>query len=198
MTDHAHHSHAEAPAPEPEAEPATPTTQIKVQGLLVTVRVPFAEGHVLNAAQAQALNQTRSENLRNNGAQWLGRELKAHNAALIAAGQEPLPDEAPIPAEIVSKFEAWMADYDAEYDFSGRKTRAPIDPVEREAVRMASAKIREKLAEKKIDIKKLPDGAFEGLVRQLLDANPAYRKIAARRVEENALLGAATLEGLAA
>ena len=44
------------------------TEQITIAGRTFTVPTPFAEGHVLNANEASALNQTFHENIRNNTA----------------------------------------------------------------------------------------------------------------------------------
>ena len=185
------HEHV-APVPAPVAR-----TTIKIQGYLFEILQPFAEGPtVLTAGQAGALNQTRAENIRNNGASWLIRRLKAHNDALIAKGLEPLTEDDDAPEEILAEFRAYVAELDATYDFSARRTRAPADPVEREAYKIAASKIREKLVENKIEIKSLADGQFEALVNKLLEARPEIREVARRRVEEAAAIASVTLDEL--
>jgi len=177
-------------------EAPVPVTQIKIQGFLVNVAQPHKEGDVLSAAHAQALNQTRSENIRNNAANWIIRQRKTLNDARAVQGLPALADDATLPDEVIADFYKWAAEYDASYDFSVKRTRQPVDPVAREAHKIASAKVREALASKKIDLKELPDGKFEFLVKTLLEKQPAIREIAERRVAEAKAIGSATLADL--
>lgn len=107
---------------------------LTISGVNFEAPFKYAEGHVLTAPEARALNQTRFENLRNN---FAGR---------VKASQEGA--EGAIPAsDLVAKF----AEFEAAYDFStpgtgGGTTR--LDPVEKEAIAIARDVIKQKLAAK--------------------------------------------------
>ena len=50
----------------PDQFTVTPTQTITIAGTMFTVRLRYAEGHLLTAGEANALNQTYLENCRNN------------------------------------------------------------------------------------------------------------------------------------
>ncbi len=101
-----------------------PVKTITVLGLSVDINVPYSEGHTLNAAEASVLNQTFAENVRNNTAKQVKEK--------IAAGDQTGA------AEIVAK-------YASEYVFNERTAQTAVartvDPVEKEALAIAKAKV---------------------------------------------------------
>lgn len=103
---------------------------------------PYEAGYVLTEVDAKVLNQVRSENIANN-------MRKAVKEA----------EEAGTLSEVASK----VAEYDAEYTFAMPSTGAAkrvVDPVEREARKLAREAIKAQLAKdgrkiKDIDAEKL-------------------------------------------
>lgn len=96
-----------------------------------TVTTPYAEGHVITAAEAKALNQVRAENIANN-----------FRAKIKAAKEDGTLD----------KVRADLATYDAEYVFTLASVgggRTPVDPVEREAKRLAEQLVTNMIREQK-------------------------------------------------
>lgn len=98
------------------------TKDISINGVIVTVGQPYAEGHTITAAEAKALNQTRAENIANNC-------RKAVKELIEEKGLEgATPD--------VQKL---VMEYDAEYEFtlSSGTGRTTMDPLTKECYRIA-------------------------------------------------------------
>lgn len=145
-------------------------------GVTVDVPQPYEAGHECTEAEAKALNQTLLENLRNN---FYAKMKKAKET-----GQESVD-------ALVAKFN----EYANSYRFSGkRQTRAPVDPVLREAHKIAMAKLKEALAEKgvKFNTVKNADELAEALVAKY----PAIMEEAKRRIDAQKSVAIASLEGL--
>src|SRR5690606_10051928 len=68
------------PGPQPKDNPMPDTKTITIQGHEVSIPVRYAEGHSLNANEANALNQLMLENIRNNVA---GKIKKAADEAKV-------------------------------------------------------------------------------------------------------------------
>ena len=100
-----------------------PTGAVVIQEYTFSIPKPFAEGHVCTGAEADVLNQTLAENIRNNTA---GRVKKA-----VAEGSF---DHALMQAEIDA--------YVKEYEFGVRRGRGPVDPIEREALAIAKEEVK--------------------------------------------------------
>ena len=105
------------------------TKQISIAGQVITLSTPYAEGHVLTAAEAKSLNQTRCENIGNN----FRKEMKN---ALDAGSSDAL-------AKVIGDIEA----YDKTYVFSMTQARTPTDPIEAEAMRIAKEFVLGKIKE---------------------------------------------------
>lgn len=144
---------------------------ITIQGLDFKVHSPYEAGHVLLADEASVLNQTFHENLRNNFASTV-KDVKAEHG-------DDLPEDA------LSKLQEEFDEYARDYKFGVRKggTRAPADPIEAEAFRMAKESIRLKLKElgRKAEASVIADAAVKLLAS---DKGGAYRTAATRRVQE--------------
>lgn len=112
------------------------TKEITIQGVPFNVSQPYEAGHVVTEAEAKALNQTRSENVRNNMAKAV-KDAKAEHG-------DTLNDD------VLTSLSLAIAEYDKAYVFTlasvggGRKSR---DPVEVEAAKIARAAIMGKLKE---------------------------------------------------
>lgn len=103
------------------------TKTISISGESFNVSAPYAEGHILTAAEAKVLNQTRAENIGNSFRSAVKKALEDGN--LDAVRQQ-------------------IAEYDAAYQFSMSVARQPIDPIEAEAIKIAKEVVKARIAEK--------------------------------------------------
>lgn len=182
--------------------------EIKVQGHIFTVRAPYAAGHTINENEAGALNQVFGENIRNNAAarmkRGVGQSLNLPEGETPTAAQVETADLDAIlvtegdgeNAQTISLREA-VQRYADTYAFGTRSTstREPLDPVEREAKRIASDTLAEALRAKGIKRKDLPEGQFEAAVETLM-AQEDVQKEAKRRVTQRGKVGVDNLEAL--
>lgn len=101
------------------------TRTITISGFPFEVSTPFAEGHTCTEAEAKALNQTRSENIRNNMARRV-KDAKDEDGNIDEAVMQELADA--------------VAQYDADYEFTlaavGGSSSA-MSPVEKMAMQIA-------------------------------------------------------------
>jgi hypothetical protein len=167
---------------------ATPGDQtITIKDLKFTAPAPYAEGHVCTAGEASALNQVYGENLRNNFAKRVSTAKE--NWEKENPGQ-------PIADHIVAELQTQFSAYAAEYEFHGkrRSTRGPVDPVEKEAFKLAKERIVAKLRERNMDLKTLPDGQLDTWVNELLSKDPSFREEATRRVEASKAIANTALD----
>jgi plasmid stability protein len=79
--------------------------QIRLRHYSFTISEPYAAGHSLSPAEAQALNSLRAENIRNNVAK------------LVTDAVAVLPDGALLPPDIVAQLQDRIAAYDTGYEF---------------------------------------------------------------------------------
>jgi hypothetical protein len=111
------------------------TKSISISGVSVEVSAPYAEGHVITAAEAKTLNQTRAENIGNN-----------FRSAVKAALEQP---EGSARNAALAKVLEDLKGYDENYVFSmTANARTPIDPIEAEAFRIAKEVVKGKITEK--------------------------------------------------
>lgn len=134
---------------------------ITIAGSQFEVSTPYEAGHQITEAEAKALNQVRSENIRNN---------------MAKAVKESTPEEA---AQKV-------AEYDRNYEFTlanaGGGARS-MDPIEREARSIAREAIKAALAKKGEKIKDKDPEVVEAKVAEVA-AKPDVIKLAKKRVED--------------
>lgn len=127
----------------------TPRANRTIGGQTVTVIQPFAEGQPLTAATAAMLNQTLAENFSNN-------TRKAINDL----------GENPDPAAVQALVDEYMAKYQPGVRSTGEGTPRVVDPIEREARKLAKAKaeahvISKGQKPKDVDMKALTEAVFE-------------------------------------
>lgn len=140
------------------------TKVIKCQGLELVAPQPYAEGHVLLANEAQVLNQTYTENLRNNFAS----RIRSAAEAAEKAGETYAPDMDQLQAE----FDAYVAEYQFGVRRSGGGSSAStLDPVEREARKMAEAKVKAAIQAKGHKIKDVPKEKLAELTEKFYSQN---------------------------
>jgi len=157
------------------------TKQITIASHPFTVTIPFAEGHVCSEAEAKALNQTRCENIRNNMA-------KVVKEAIDAEGQL-------VNAEEVA---AKVSEYDNAYVFTLGNVgggRATLDPVEKEARKIAREVIASALKEQG---RKISDVNKDKLATAIVtkSGEEGIIKLAKKRIAERAKNTEAALDGL--
>ena len=134
------------------------TQSVRIQGHAFDIPSPFAEGHQLTPHEAAAMNQLFAENVRNNGASKIKAALAKHVKAGHSAESFKLPED-------VRGAVQTLAD---TYTFGERKARGtsePVDPLEREAHRIADEAIRTALKKKAVKVKDLPKGKFDEMVK---------------------------------
>lgn len=148
------------------------------KGKSFTVPRRYEEGHTLSTEEANALNGLLTENIRNNFSKTLEK--------MISDGKT---DE-----EINAAFAA----YAEGYAFAGRRsTRAPVDPVQREAEKIATAKLDEALRKMGKSRKNLADGVFDKHVTELASKQEIQDE-AKRRVETTKAIATDSLTDLLA
>ncbi len=131
----------------------TETKSVTIAGESFDVNQPYAEGHALTAIEAKVLNQTRNENIRNNMA-------KAVKTAKEDGSFDPKAMQAAVTA------------YDTEYTFAtpgAGGTRRTMDPVEREARKIARELIKAKLSEQGTKIGDVDKDALAAKVEEWAD-----------------------------
>jgi len=138
--------------------------KISISGETFDVSEPYEEGHRISAVEAKVLNQTRAENIGNN----FRAEVK--KARENGQGLEELRDK--------------LAEYDSQYTFSmGGSARQPVDPVEREARKIARDAIRAQLASEGRKIKDVDAERLEAAIDQVAFQDDVL-KLAKKRVAD--------------
>ena len=159
-------------------DPSGPVA-IKVQGLIFHYSPKYFEGHVLTSVEAEVLNQTFGENLRNNFASRI-RDAADKLAEGLTEGQEAREFSEEEKAAFAGDFSA----YAAEYTFKAPRVGAgPADPIETEMRKIAKAIILAHLVKKNIKASSLPEGNLDTMVKALIAKQPQIRDEAIRRVE---------------
>lgn len=99
-----------------------------INGLQFELSAPYAEGHTISAIEARVLNQTRAENIGNNTRAKI-KEMQDANAS-----EQEIFD--------------YVASVDTNYVFTaaGVSASRKLDPVEREAVKIARELLKAHLA----------------------------------------------------
>lgn len=175
--------------PQGEPEASAKTADFTIQNMQFTASTPYIAGHVLNEAEAASLNQTRIENLRNNFAGTI--------KAKLAEMAKETPPRTEFTEEETEKLKETFAEYEASYEFQGkRSSRAPVDPVKREANKMAREAITAALKTKNLTPSQLVEGQMDKLVATYLERNPSVLDEAKRRVETVKSLAGDALDGV--
>lgn len=154
-----------------------PTKSVIIQGTAFEIEQPYAEGHTLTAVEANVLNQTRNENIRNN----LAKVVREHEGS---------------DAELAAK----VAEYDSQYTFSTPSaggTRVVRDPVEKEARRLAKEALRAHLKAEHggLTFKDLGAEKVEEYVSQL-SAREDILKLAKKNVKAASDISSISLDNL--
>lgn len=143
--------------------PDTTRRDVTIAGATFQVPAPFAEGHVLSAGEASALNQVLSENVRNN----LAKDFKDS----LAAGKT------------AAELQAKVDEYVTEYEFGVRGTRGPVDPVMTEARKIASAALADHFKKNGKSFSKTESDERDRLIAAVIEKNPSVMEEAKRIVK---------------
>jgi len=145
------------------------TKTIQILGEKYEISAPYVAGHALSEAEAKVLNQTRGENIGNNF-------RKSVKDALALA------DETARSAALTKILEEITA-YDKEYVFTVSGTHQVVDPVEREALKLAKAAVMAKLKADGRDIKAIDKEKLEAAIEKVA-LREDILKAAKKRVSE--------------
>ena len=160
----------------------TPRAEITIKGGTFLAPEPYAEGHVLTANEASAMNQLLHENLRNNFAKKVELALEEVSGKVADLDMETL--------------QAAFDEYAQGYEFGVRKasTRTAVDPVERELYKIAGALVRKALRSKGVDLKTVSEEQFDTFVESAIAARPQLRDEAVAAVESKKRIAAISIE----
>lgn len=166
-------------------EAAGPTQTVTIQGFEFSIPARYVEGHVLNANEASAMNQLFAENVRNNAAS----KIKKAKAEAEAAGTEFSLDADR--GDEAGSLRQEIQEYAETYEFGARVARAsePVDPIQKEAYRIATDLVLGKLRDANVKKKDLADGVFDETVAKI-QAGEKVQKLAIKRVKEREALAA--------
>jgi len=172
----------------------TPYTTITIQGLQFEVQQPYSAGHTLTDGEASQLNQVRAENIRNNFAGSIKAAIEAYRKA-----NDLSDDDEVAPADLdKDELDEKLAKYDDEYIMGVRGgpsgPRTPVDPIQREANRIALEKVKIALKKKGITIDSVPKEKMAQFVEGVKAKYPDVMEEARRRVSAAAAIALDTLE----
>ena len=173
---------------------AVPYATITVQGLQFEVSQPFKAGHILSEGEASQLNQTRAENIRNNFAGPVRSAVDAFRKA------NSLADNAEVAASDLDKddLDEKFALYDDSYIMGVRGgpsgPRTSVDPIQREANRIALEKVKVALKKQGITIDSVPKERMAQFIEAVKTKYPDVVEEAKRRVSAAAAIALDSLE----
>jgi hypothetical protein len=147
-----------------------PTKEITIAGQTFVAPAPYAAEHVLTEMEAKVLNQTLIENLRNNF------------ATRVKQGQSTEEAHAEIAAATQADFDAYVASYEFGVKRSGGRSSQPVDPVEKEARKIAREKVVAALKGKGVKVSDLDKDVVEGYITKALETYPVIKETAANVV----------------
>lgn len=153
----------------------TPVRDVVIQEHIFKIPAPFNEGHTCSGSEAQVLNQTLAENVRNNMAKRIKESVDAGTF-------DP------------SAMQAEIDEYLEEYEFGARRGRGPIDPIEREALIIAKDEVKAALRRNGYKLADIDTADINRLAEQVVEENPDVRKEAERRVKEKSKIGNVKLD----
>lgn len=150
-------------------------SEITIAGVCLSVPAPFLEGHVCRANEAAVMNQTYAENIRNNFATKVKAAVVNSEEQIDPETGEVTPG-VPVDLEIL---QMELDEYILSYDFGVRRSgsvRAPVDPIEREAMKIATMKVKEALRKQGHKIGDIPVEKIRELAAGALEQYPQIRE----------------------
>lgn len=163
----------------------TDTTTITIQGYDFTVPMRYAEGHMLKANEAKALNQTFHENLRNNFASAVKAKVKE-------VWGDPAPESAILEDHMVGELQSALDDLADKYEFAVRSGggAVPRDPIAAEAFKIALTAIKDSIRANGGSPKDYDSDALADAARKLVEDDPEYLEAAGQIVARRQALAA--------
>lgn len=162
----------------------TPRREVTISEVVLKVISPFAEGQVLTAEQANVLNQTLAENLRNNFAPVV-------KAAKETAGGADKVDQADLQKQ--------LNEYTKEYDFGARRTAGvAVNPVEKIAISLARDAVKKTLTKQGKNWKDFTAEQITELARGAVAKYPHFTASAQQMYDAKKASDATTLGEIAA
>lgn len=162
-------------------------TQVTIAGETFEIATPYTAGAIeLSEAEASTLNQTRIENIRNN----LNGKIKKLKEDSKSLDDKVEGDEAG------RTYRQVFTEYAEGYEFGVRSTstREPVDPVQREARRIARETIVTALKNKGHKVKDLDADKLEEMVATLAQRDDVQKE-ATRRTKAASNIGLEALLG---
>jgi hypothetical protein len=158
---------------------STPRREVTIANHTFTVPAPYADGHVLSANEAAALNQLLGENIRNNMASAVKLALDGAPAVEGKDGK-PGKDAVPPTHDSAAAFQPEIDKYVAGYEFGVGSVRV-TDPVEKETIALATQIVKDALAKKGL---KQDKESVDRYVQQILgdDAKSGPIRAQARKI----------------
>lgn len=170
----------------PDITQETPREAYTIAGETFNVFQPYSAGHILTSGEADALNQTYAENIRNN---YAAKVKEAKEAGTFD----------------LEVFQANLDDYMGEYEFGVRRGGGGRvgDPVMAEALSIARDKVREALKKAGHNLKDVAASDVTRLAKDVLNGQSqggeqvaeAIMNAARARVEAQRELGSIDLGG---
>lgn len=157
------------------------TKEITIAKHTFSIRQPFAAGHVLTEGEAKALNQTFSENIRNN----------MTKAVMTAYGETPTEELSP--ATIAGYVEAYANSY--EFTIGSVGSARVTDPLEVEARKIARQLLTDALKAKGLSITKVPEEARNAKIAELAERDTVIAQ-AKKNLAARAKMAESVLDGL--
>lgn len=154
--------------------------QITIAGQAFLVPNPYEVGHVVTAGEADALNQTFHENVRNNLATKIKEGVEAGKSA--------------------EDLQALVNEYSEKYEFGVRTGGGgrSSDPVRSRAMDIARDKVKGALQKKGEKISNYSAKQISEAASNALDKHPEWTELAKRQIEAEQALAAETLDDVIA
>ncbi len=158
---------------------------LTIGGPNFSVPLPYEEGHVLRANEAEVLNQTYCENLRNNFSKTVAEAVAA---AEESGGSLDIPG-----------LQKELTEYVQEYDFGVRRGGfRTTDPVRQVAMEMARDKVRKALKRAGHKLADVGSAKISELAARAIETNPGFMEKAREQVERAQEVGLENAEELLA
>lgn len=153
-----------------QLETNTPRVEATINGFSVTVPQPYAEGQPLTAITAAILNQTFKENISNN----TRAQLKAGYVATEGGEAQPYDD-----TSAQALIDKYVTEYEPGVRRGGGGEARVVDPIEREARKIATDKARELI---KAQGGKVADFDVPTIAGQIFEKNKDFLLAEAKKI----------------
>jgi hypothetical protein len=154
--------------PMPTITASTPKDEFTIAGHTFLAFHPYSEGHPLTANEAASLNQTFTENVRNNFSKTVKNAAEA--GTLDTDAMQALLD-------------TYMNTYEFGVRRGGGGGGRTADPVKARAMELARDAVRKKIKEVGGNLKDYPAKDISERARKAVESNPRFTQLAASQIE---------------